>query len=621
MKWRQSGVLRTLLAVFAVLALLLAVGAGVLSLGMYNWNVYTSTCEYLERETTDSLLRAQLEDALRAYGRGDDPAALYADTNLIFRLTDGVTGETLSQSAAQSFPAGANTVTVEWYGYAPDSNERIMLRAAEGCVDPALPHADRYSLILGGLRAAYALRYAMPFFACGGVVLYIVLLIFLMCAAGYRRGSEEARPGWFDRFPLDVLLTLYFFAAGMGIVLISESSAWMLLAVSAALCVLFAILLTALLASVAVRVKTHTIWRANLIWYVFSFAGRGLRAAWRECGKFLRVLPQAWKTALCILADLFFDLVICWLGQGRGGILSLLLWKDLILGALLCIAVSYLKRIRAAGARLAAGKMEAKVDTRGMRGEMLAFAEDMNRVGDGMSAAVEERMKSERFRTELITNVSHDIKTPLTSIVNYVDLIRKENVTEEPLCGYVEVLARQSARLKKLTEDLIEVSKAATGNIPVHLEPCDAGVLLEQLGGEYAERMDAAALTWIVTHPEEPLTILADGRLLWRVLDNLMNNILKYAMPATRVYCTLERQEKTARFTFRNISRDPLNVPGEELLERFTRGDSARSTEGSGLGLAIANSLTELQGGALTLSVDGDLFKVELDFPLAPDGE
>jgi signal transduction histidine kinase len=231
-----------------------------------------------------------------------------------------------------------------------------------------------------------------------------------------------------------------------------------------------------------------------------------------------------------------------------------------------------------------------------------------------MSLAVDERMKSERLKTELITNVSHDIKTPLTSIINYADLITKEPTDNEKITEYCEVLTRQSERLKKLIEDLVEASKASTGNLEVLLAPCEVGVLLTQAAGEYEKRLADGNLTLVTRQPEHPVTILADGRRLWRVFDNLMNNICKYAQPGTRVFLTLEDTDGQAVISFKNISRCELDVSSDELLERFVRGDSSRSTEGSGLGLSIAQSLTELQNGTLALTIDGDLFKVTLRF-------
>lgn len=234
-----------------------------------------------------------------------------------------------------------------------------------------------------------------------------------------------------------------------------------------------------------------------------------------------------------------------------------------------------------------------------------------------MSRAVDERMKSERFKTELITNVSHDIKTPLTSIINYVDLLEKECRDNDITAEYIDVLERQSARLKKLIEDLIEASKASSGSLPVHAERLEAGVFLVQTVGEFEERTKANRLELLIRKPEDAVYIKADGRHLWRVIDNLMNNVCKYAQPDTRVYIDMETAEDRVEIIFRNTSKYPLNISGEELTERFVRGDSSRNTEGSGLGLSIARSLTELMGGLFSLYVDGDLFKVILSFPIA----
>jgi signal transduction histidine kinase len=271
--------------------------------------------------------------------------------------------------------------------------------------------------------------------------------------------------------------------------------------------------------------------------------------------------------------------------------------------------------------RIADGDLSAQIDTTGLSWEFKKHAENINRIGDGISAAVEQRMKSEHFRTELITNVSHDIKTPLTSIINYVDLMKKEGVENPTLAEYVDVLDRQSARLKKLIEDLMEASKASTGNLTVHLERCDARVLLTQIVGEFEEKTAARELTMVVNNPQEPLWIMVDSRHIWRVLENLLNNICKYAQPQTRVYITLEKIDADAVLTFRNISHYQLNISSEELMERFVRGDSSRNTEGSGLGLSIAQSLTALMNGTLELFVDGDLFKVVLKFGICGESE
>ena len=226
-------------------------------------------------------------------------------------------------------------------------------------------------------------------------------------------------------------------------------------------------------------------------------------------------------------------------------------------------------------------------------------------------------MKSEHFKAELITNVSHELKTPLTSIINYVDLLKKEHIENPKAAEYIEVLDRKSQRLKKLTEDLVEASKASTGNLTVNWERLDFKQLADQALAECGERLEAQGLTVVRTLPEEPVWVDADGRHLWRVLDNLLGNCAKYALPGTRVYVELRKQDGWAVLSVKNISRDALDVPAERLMERFVRGDESRNASGSGLGLSIAQSLTELQHGRFEISIDGDLFKAIVTLPLA----
>ena len=253
--------------------------------------------------------------------------------------------------------------------------------------------------------------------------------------------------------------------------------------------------------------------------------------------------------------------------------------------------------------------------------ECKKHAENLNKIGEGMSRAVDERMKSERFKTELITNVSHDIKTPLTSIINYVDLLGKEELHNDKAAEYLEVLDRQSSKLKKLIEDLVEASKASTGSLPVSNERIEAGVFLTQTVGEFEEKLSLVGLELIVNKPLEQVYIMADGRHLWRVVDNLMNNICKYAQPDSRVYVNLDSTGECVTITFKNMSKYPLNISGEELMERFVRGDQSRNTEGHGLGLSIAKSLMDLMKGELEIIVDGDLFKVVLRFAYLKETE
>ena len=275
-----------------------------------------------------------------------------------------------------------------------------------------------------------------------------------------------------------------------------------------------------------------------------------------------------------------------------------------------------LKKLQEASKALADGDLSYQIDTSKMFGDFKNYGELLNSISKGMAIAVEERIKSERMKTELITNVSHDIKTPLTSIINYTDLISKEPCDNKKINEYSSVLLQQSERLKRLIDDLVEASKASTGNLEVNLAPCEANILLTQVVGEYSEKIQNKSLELITNQPESIIMIMADGRRLWRVFDNLMNNICKYSQSGTRVYLSLEKQGNEAVITFKNTSRLSLNISADELMERFVRGDSSRNTEGNGLGLSIAKSLTELQNGKLELYIDGDLFKVILKFPI-----
>ena len=264
------------------------------------------------------------------------------------------------------------------------------------------------------------------------------------------------------------------------------------------------------------------------------------------------------------------------------------------------------------------GDLDTKVDDKYLTGAFKSFAGDLNDLAGVAVVAAQKQLKSERMKTELITNVSHDIKTPLTSIINYVDLLQKPHTPEEEKT-YLEVLNRQSQRLKKLIEDLMEMSKASTGNLTADITKLDAVESVNQALGEFADKLEKAQLTPVFRHPEESVAMMADGRLAWRVLSNLLSNTVKYALPGTRVYIDVMALEGKVIISLKNISRDELNVDADELMERFVRGDDSRNTEGSGLGLNIAKTLMELQKGQLQLLVDGDLFKVTLIFPGATE--
>lgn len=463
------------------------------------------------------------------------------------------------------------------------------------------------------------------------LALALACMVFLFCAAGHRKGETEPRLNMVDRIPLDIyaaaviIIDLFlaesYFENRFGIYvrynaynyLMEIQAALFLLAV---VCFAFGLVL-ALLLSFATRVKCGKWWRNTVIYRILRLIWRVVKAVWHGIGRFGRMIPIVWRTAL-IMLGLFaigFILFILMYDQSGGWLLIGLLYAIVIYAAAI-FGAWQMKSIKKAGQQLAEGNYNEKIDTEHMYWEFKSHAENLNSIGDGLSKEVAQRMKSERLKTELITNVSHDIKTPLTSIINYVDLLQKA-ATDEERNEYLAVLDRQSHRLKKLTEDLVEASKASTGNMSVSLAPTNTLEIINQSCGEYSSKLEAGRLNTVINIPEPMPVIMADGRLLWRVIDNLFNNVVKYALPETRVYVDVRVEGSEAVISMKNISRAALNVSADELMERFVRGDASRSTEGSGLGLNIAKSLTELQHGEFSISTDGDLFKAEIRLPLA----
>lgn len=464
------------------------------------------------------------------------------------------------------------------------------------------------------LNFVYSMRYTALVTMFVSFIIGAAAFVFLMCAAGHRNGTDEIVTTvwdhlWLDVFAVGVVLAEVFVFYVAAIFLINVDVAYLpfILFVTAVATLCMGWLLLLFLLSFSVRVKLGKWWRHTLCYQLFRKIGQFARMIWENIG-FL------WKVILVMLVLAFFE--------GIGVLMffnsdiALLLWllEKLVLYPLVLWYCVQLNQLKNGTEKIAGGEPGYQISTKRMTGIFKEQGEQINHISDGMTHAIEERMKSERFKTELITNVSHDIKTPLTSIINYVDLLEKEDLHNETAQEYLEVLERQSSRLKKLIEDLIEASKASTGNLPVHLERLEAGIFMTQTVGEFEEKTKAVGLDLVIEKPETPVYIMADSRHFWRVIDNLMNNICKYAQSGTRVYINLEVKEAQVSITFRNTSKYPLNISSDELMERFVRGDASRNTEGSGLGLSIANSLMDLMGGTFRLYVDGDLFKVVLGF-------
>ena len=498
-----------------------------------------------------------------------------------------------------------------------------------------------------------------------GLVLFAALAVFLCSVAGRKPDSPEIKAGGFNALPLDLygggVLALCIALGYLAVEVIHHAqdvttvlAAMLLLGYGG--CVIFVCFCFA----VAAQVKM-----GNWHWLRNSIVGRCISVALEIIRGIFHLIPTLWSFALRIVKDIFKVvsalavllwswmkkcltvtgrllkkcLVLCektlsllpltWQWIVVGGVLVLMLlisvannsegWA-VLWGLASLTTILYgsncFGRLLEGAKRMRSGDLESKVDDKYLVGCFREFAGELNGLADVAMVAAQNQLKSERMKTELITNVSHDIKTPLTSIINYVDLLEKPH-TEEEQKAYVEVLSRQSHRLKKLIDDLMEMSKASTGNIQVDIGEIDAVEAVTQALGEFSDKLTAAGLTPVFHQSEENIMLLADGRLLWRAMSNVLSNAVKYALPGTRLYVDVSATQDKAIISFKNISGAQLNISAEELMERFVRGDCSRNTEGSGLGLNIAKSLMELQKGQLQLLVDGDLFKVTLVFPRA----
>ncbi len=529
----------------------------------------------------------------------------YEDTNLYFSIEKANGDDIISTYD------GTKIVVAEQY-YTED--EIFTIYVADDMVK-----TDKYSVMRFFVRTGHKLRYAMIFFALFSLIGFIVLLCYLYCSAGHRDAFSYIKLNALDKIPFDIytavvgfvvyctLATIFdFYYEGLEAVIVFFIAGTVLYFLALGYTMTF-----------ATRVKTGTLFKNTIIYKVVKFLWRGIKKTAKFAVYHLRRLPLIWQVVLEVGVILFFESIFFMFNLYQVEMLTL---GFVVINFLLVIAVLYvaitLQRIKKGGEKIASGDLEHKINTDYMILDFKDFAEKLNTINDGMQAAVDEKMQSERFKTELITNVSHDIKTPLTSIINYVDLLKKEEINNETANEYISVLDRHSARLKKLVEDLVEASKASTGNLSVNFDKCDVGVLLQQALGEFDEKLKAANITPLLKMPSENVIIRADARHLWRVFQNLLSNICKYSQNGTRAYIDAFERDGKAVITFRNISKYELNLSQKELMERFVRGDKSRNTEGSGLGLSIAKSLVELQKGEIRIETDGDLFKATVEFDL-----
>lgn len=509
--------------------------------------------------------------------------------------------------------SGVTTYKVDYY-QAPEYSVTVYLR--EEVLESSQLHL---------LTMIYPLRYHCIALVVLGLMVFAAGLVFLLwVAGGTSRG--KVRPAGLNQIPLDA----YAILGGIGIWLLWQAFNQVQLWVETTgphpgnLTVLFVNLLFILVLPVGflmalsaqIKVRRFYWWRHSVTGTLLRGLWNALRALGRMLNRCFELMSVIWQWITLYGVMILLLALGFWVSQYSGwGIaflvivilasIALVLYSGYALGTLL-------KGVR----KLSDGELSHKIPTDHLHGSFRECAEEMNTLSETTMVAVQNQVRAERMKTELITNVSHDIKTPLTSIINFVDLMGKPHSPEADK-QYLEILSRQSNQLKKLIEDLMELSKASSGNIQANIITMDVAESVNQALGEFSDKLENVQLTPVFHQPEEPILIAADGRLTWRVLSNLLSNAVKYATPGTRVFVEIAREEDTVQLSIKNVSREELRLSAEDLLERFVRGDASRNREGSGLGLNIAKTLMEVQGGSLQLTLDGDLFKVTLTFPAA----
>lgn len=508
----------------------------------------------------------------------------------------------------------------QWEGVSLTTYHYYYYEAAEYTVTVYMRPEVLESSSLHLLTNLYPYRYTFIAVLALGLLLFAAGLVYLIWSAG-RIAHQHIRPGGLNRLPLD----LYALGCAGGIAgmwsLLNYLLSWVEyegphlgnLSIVAVNLLAIALLALGFICCLSAQVKVKGFWWQHcfLGWF-FHWFGGCLQKLFRTIASLWALLPVIWQW-LSAFAVAFIGIVISSLLAAKGLWLPLGVATAIVVG-LICYNAWAYGSILSAARHMARGDLKHKIPVRYLVGAYRECAEHLNALAEVATDAAQKQMRSERMRTELITNVSHDIKTPLTSIINYVDLLSRPHSPEED-GEYLEVLGRQSQRMKKLIDDLMELSRATSGTMAVDIRQMDATETVLQALGEFSDKLESAQLESVFQYPDEPVPMLADGRLAWRVLSNLLSNAVKYAIPGTRLYVDLVKLEDRVLISLKNVSRQPLNIGAEELTERFVRGDASRNTEGSGLGLNIAKSLMELQKGQLHLLIDGDLFKVTLIFP------
>ena len=492
-------------------------------------------------------------------------------------------------------------------------------------VDTKFSVADSMADEAENYKTYSKLMFPMLAGAVFGSVLWLIGMVWLTVTAGRKPKDEEIHLNGFDRWYTEIaagtVIGIWLAGTIISGTLIANSSlgyshAVVTVIVTCLICGTYTMawFLIGYLSLVR-RIKAGTLWKNSMIRKVLKWIGKCSGKLADFARAFSRNTAEKIKVLLVGGAFLFLQfLIIGCVFSGAGVFLLALMAVDVAVMIFAIRKADGQDRIMDGLKKISDGELQYKIKTDTLTGKQKVMAEYINNIGSGLDAAVENSLKKERMQTELITNVSHDLKTPLTSIINYVDLMKRENPTDPKIQEYLRILDEKSQRLKVLTEDVVEASKASTGNIKLEMNDIDFVEMVQQVIGEFEEKFQEKNLTMMVHFTDEPSIIYADGQRMWRVLENVFGNVVKYAMEGTRVYAEISNRNKKVTFSLKNISAQPLNISADELTERFIRGDVARNTEGSGLGLSIAKSLTELQGGEFKLYLDGDLFKVMITF-------
>ncbi len=554
---------------------------------------------------TDNVVYPNIYDALNSDNYKDKLYELnYANASVLINNVDS--GEQVFYSSNYNpYP-----VINKYYSYVPASNHYggTNWYSIDITVNTFMDSKDTYSSFYKILHILYNLRYVVIISCAVSAIICIMLISCLIavrkekyCDTVWNKLPAKKLPNELRiLLPVFIAITVSFLFSTISHQFITFLGYCIILLISFIICaILCSVMSIWLVLNVIDIVKKHSI-----------YSGLILPKLMKKAKKVLGyTLSTVVKVSLCII----FAIAIMVISKDEKIIIISFISSVIYIFFTIYHRIM-LNRLNKGSEEIANGLFDTVIETSSMPYEYALIGNHLNSLRDVTSAAIAERTKSERMKTELITNVSHDIKTPLTSIINYVDLMRRENIEDDTIKGYLEVLDRQSAKMKRLIEDLIEVSKASTGNLEMHFDKCDLGMLLSQTVGEFQEKAEKNNLE-IVYNPEKELYINADGRHLFRVFDNLLSNACKYSLPGSRIFISISKRIDSITVIFKNTSKDQLTISPQELTERFVRGDISRNSDGNGLGLAIAKNLTELMNGKLIIDMDGDLFKASVTFP------